>query len=530
MTQQACVISNLSLEFPTQILFNQLNFVLFSGQISALIGRNGLGKSLLFKLLNAQNDSKLAFSGQVAWNMPHDYLAQLQRLNAETIAGALEVEHLHFAFQRIENSTASFEDFDLVENCWELPAQWQHILLNAKLPTDLDFPVDHLSEGQKTKLALCRLFLKHDHYLLLDEPSNHLDASARTWLIESIQAHKAGVCMISHDRQLLNYAQHIYALTELGLQHISGNYQDYIRQYQLQLNALTQSIQQEKRELKQLKQQHQQTLLKAQKRTRKAIQLRESNSQAKILLDFKKEQAGQSFGKLKAQLVRQNEESYANLTEKQTQLEKIKPQKFAFHFSSTQSGEVLRLNDIQLPYPSQQKIKLAVYAGQKIHLKGQNGIGKSTLLKMIHQYEPMQDQNKSADIFRTGISVYLDQNFSLFNDELTVLQNLALFNGHLLEVEWRNLLGNLRIRREKSFLKFSQLSGGEKLKVALLALSHAQHNIDLLLLDEPDNHLDIESKELLAQALTQFKGAVILVSHDEYFVKQCGIFEEYLLN
>ena len=532
MTQQACVISNLSFEFPTQLMFDQLNFVLFSGQISALIGRNGLGKSLLFKLLHAQNNSEFAFSGNISWNIPHDYLPQLQRLNTNTIAHTLGVEHLHHAFLRIENNTATYEDYDLVEHCWDLPQQWQNILLNANLPTDLEFPVHQLSEGQKTKLALCRLFLKQDHYLLLDEPSNHLDASARQWLIESIHAHKGGVCIISHDRQLLQHAQHIFALSDLGLRHVSGNYDDYFEQYQLQLNALTQSIQQEKRTLKLQCQQQHETLMKTQKRQRKGIQLRAASSQAKVLLDFKKERAGHSFGKLKAQQVRQNEESYENLNEKQKQFEKIKPQKFEFHFHSTQSGEILRLNDVKIPYRPDLSIKFAVHMGEKLHLKGKNGVGKSTLLKMIHQHEHgiIQNHLQNADVFKIGQSIYLDQNFSLLDDELTVIENLTRFNPNILEVEWRGLLGQLRIRREKSLLQIAQLSGGEKLKVALLAISHAQQNVDLLLLDEPENHLDIESKALLAQAISQFKGASILVSHDDIFVDQCGIIDEYILN
>lgn len=180
---------------------------------------------------------------------------------------------------------------------------------------------------------------------------------------------------------------------------------------------------------------------------------------------------------------------------------------------------------MKLPYASQQKIKLSLQAGEKNHLKGANGIGKSTLLKHIVQH--VNNFEVSPEIYFSGNVLYLDQNFSLLNDELSVLENLARFNSTLLEVEWRNLLGQLRIRREKSLLKLAQLSGGEKLKVALLAISHSQENIDLLLLDEPENHLDLESKQLLAQAIQQFQGAIILVSHDDYFVEQCGICSEY---
>lgn len=211
------------------------------------------------------------------------------------------------------------------------------------------------------------------------------------------------------------------------------------------------------------------------------------------------------------------------MQEKQLKFEKIKPQKFEFQFKTSKQGEILRIYDLQLPFGSTQKINFFLNAGNKIHLKGENGIGKSTLLKCI------QENSQDSHIYKSGNSLYLDQNFSFLNDELSVLDNLARFNSNILEVEWRNLLGQLRIRREKSLIKLAQLSGGEKLKVALLVISHSQQNIDLLLLDEPENHLDIESKQLLAQAIIQFQGAVILVSHDHLFAEQCGIQEEYLL-
>lgn len=262
--------------------------------------------------------------------------------------------------------------------------------------------------------------------------------------------------------------------------------------------------------------------MKAQKRQRKGAQLRDSNSQAKILLDFKKEQAGQSFGKLRTQQLRQMDDSQHDLQDKQSKLEKIKPQRFEFQLHNTRKGEILRINDLRLPYASTQKIKFSLRAGEKIQLKGANGIGKSTLLKMITHHQTLE-------IFFNGACLYLDQNFSLLNNDLTVIENLAMFNPQIAEVEWRKLLGQLRIRREKALFKLGQLSGGEKLKVALLAISQAANGVDLLLLDEPENHLDIESRILLAQAIEQFKGAVILVSHDAFFVEECGINEAYLL-
>lgn len=522
MTKTACIISQLSLDFPDKSMFNHLDFTLYAQQTSAIIGRNGFGKSLLFKILHFQSTSALPYMGQVSWHTQHEYLPQIHRLDASNIAEALNVDTLYFAFKRIQQNTATYEDFDLVENQWHLPQHWNQQLSEANLPTDLEFPIQQLSEGQKTKLALCGLFLKKDHFLLLDEPSNHLDAKAREWLISCIRTHTAGVCIISHDRQLLNQVQHIYALNEHGLQHITGNYADYIHQYQMQTSALQQTIQHEKRHVKQLKQQQHAQQLKVQKKQQQGQKLRDSHSQAKVLLDFKKEQSGQSLGKMKTQQQRHMQEAQVSLKDKQMAWETIKPQKFEFQFKFSKQGEIFRIDRLNLPYTQVQPIQFSLHAHQKIHICGENGIGKSTLIQMIHH-------KTSSKIFFSGQSLYLDQSLSLLNDELSILENLNQFNPALLTVEWRNLLGQMRIRGDKATLLVSALSGGEKLKLLLLGLSQSQQHIDLLLLDEPENHLDIESRDLLAHAISSFAGAVILISHDAFFVKQCGITDRYVI-
>lgn len=517
----ACNIRQLSLEFPNKTMFCELQFNLVQRQISACIGRNGLGKSLLMQILHLQHDSKLPFEGQIAWQIPHAYLAQRHRVHDKTIADALGVAPLHQAFERIDAGSASFEDFDLVENHWHLPAQWQAQLSHAQLPQDLNFPTALLSEGQKTKLALCALFLKPDHYLLLDEPSNHLDAESRIWLIDCLKAHPAGALIISHDRTLLQHVQHIYALNEHGIQHISGNYADYAQQYALQSEALERQNDQQKRELKQLKIKQHENQMKAQKRERSGKQLRASNSQAAILLDFKKEQAGQSLSAVQKQLQKQMEDKQAQLRSSQLQLERIKQQLFYFQHHAVKTGEILRIRQLQLPYGAAKELHFALNVGEKIHLQGHNGSGKSTFLKLLHN--TASSGLKHKDIYTAVRTLYLDQNFSDLKPELSVLENLSAFNTDIPAEEWRNQLGQLRIRGGKAEQLLKKLSGGEKLKVALLGLNFWPENIELLLLDEPENHLDIESRELLAQAIRQYTGAVILVSHDADFVQQCGI-------
>ncbi len=149
-----------------------------------------------------------------------------------------------------------------------------------------------------------------------------------------------------------------------------------------------------------------------------------------------------------------------------------------------------------------------------------------TLLKQIVQsaVAPTDEISLFVNCF------YLDQNFSFLLDHLSAVENLRNINPDISELEWRNLLGQLRLRGEKGTYPLAQLSGGEKLKVALLGLSHAETMPELLLLDEPENHLDIESRELFANAISSYKGAVLLVSHDLAFVEKCGIHESIYLN
>ena len=523
MTQQACIVSNLSLELAQHKLFDQLSFQLPLQQFCGLIGRNGQGKSLLMSLLQGQSN-ELAYSGQISWQCPHQHLAQLQRIQAKTIAQALDIEDLYQCFERIQQGTASFNDYDRVEHLWHLPTEWQQLLESAGLPTALDTPTQYLSEGQKTKLALCRLFLLKDHYLLLDEPSNHLDIQGRQWLIDQMAQHPTGGLMISHDRQLLSHVQGIFALNQLGLQYYGGNYALYQQQHQLQVEALSHAVQQEKRELKQLKEQQHQSQMKAQKRKKTGEKLRASGSQAPILLDAKKEQSEQSLSHLRKQQSKQLADAKDELQQKQTQLEHLKSQSFEFTQTSGKSGEILRCQQLQLTYAKTQPIDLALTVGEKLHLIGANGTGKSTLLKTLQGLIPPL----AGEIYCKVSAVYLDQNLSLLNENLSAVEYLCGIDSNLNEQQARTLLGNLQIRRDKALSPLTKLSGGERLKVALLGLK--QQAVELLLLDEPENHLDIESRELLAQAINSFNGAVILVSHDESFVEECGIHESYVLS
>ncbi|TCM59281.1 ATPase subunit of ABC transporter with duplicated ATPase domains [Acinetobacter calcoaceticus] len=524
MTSTACVISHLSLELNQGPLFQDLNFQLPLKQFSALIGRNGQGKSLLLSRLAENPDLAVPFRGDVHWQVDYATLSQLQRISGQSIADALGVTALAQCFARIEQGLGEVDDFNQVEGLWHLPAQWQQMLSNALLPTELDFPIAQLSEGQKTKLALCQRFQLKDHYLLLDEPSNHLDHAGRQWLIQQILQHPMGCLVVSHDRELLQHAEQIYHLDAQSIQRHSGNYADYMQQHQRELNALQQRVAQDKRELKQTQLQQQQSMAKAASRQQTGEKIRKSGSQAKILLDFKKEQAQHSSAGLATQFHKQLQSATASLAEHQQQLDKTKAQRFELGFArSAHQGEILRLTRLTLPHIATQSIDFALSVGEKLHLVGANGIGKSSLLQLIHHQLPPA----KGEIFKATASLYLDQRFSFLNTEQNAIDNLSRLHPALTELEYRRLLGQLRLKGDKGLLPLKYLSGGEQLKVALLAISQMSADIGLLLLDEPENHLDIESRQLLADAIAVFPGTVILVSHDRHFVAECGIEQSY---
>ena len=520
MTQQACIIQQLSLDIHSKNIFDQLHFNLPIQQCTGLIGRNGQGKSLLMQCL--AQVSKFSFIGQIHWQCPVAYLSQFNRLRGNTIAQVLDIEDLVDAFKRIENNTASFQDYDLVEDKWHLPYEWQQQLEQAGLPLDLNFSVHLLSEGQKTKLALCRVFALKDHYVLLDEPSNHLDCVSRKWLISCLKAHTMGSLIISHDRLLLDEMQHILEFNEFGISHFSGNYTHYAKQSALQRHALEQDIEQEKRQLKQQVVQQHQILMKNQKRQASANKKRKTGSQAKVILDFKREQATQQSGQLIRQQQRQLHQEQLSLCNKKQRLETVKSQQFEFSSAVQKSGEILRLANTPHPYLQNAHFNFSLQSKEKIHLVGENGSGKSTLLRILSR----DSSNENHDSLSLSRSLYLDQNFSFLDQRLSALENLMDLNPDQTAEFWRNLLGQLRLRGDKVLQPLSELSGGEQLKVALIAMAHPLNSIDLLLLDEPENHLDIESRELLAKSIQSFNGAIILVSHDDYFVKQCGIIHE----
>lgn len=511
----ACHFSQLNIEFNQTALFPPLSGTL-SCKKNALIGHNGRGKSILMQLLAQVLPPT---QGSVHWNMPFIHINQLTRLTGETLIDALGITGLYHAFSRIESGNGSQRDFEQVDDKWHLPSQWQRLLDSARLPISMDTPIAHLSGGERTRLALCRAFLQQDSFLLLDEPDNHLDATSRQWLSQKLTEHRAGSLVISHNRALLNEMDTIFELTEKGLQEYGGNYGLYDTQKNFEIAAIDAQAERLEKRINQEKKQQQATLQKAAQRKKQGEKIRYGGSQSLLLLDMQKNRAEKRQSNVADRHQRVMDNLQGQQQENQEKIHHTKQQKMIIDYQSEGKKVTVFASDLCLPYGHLSPLSFTIYSGEHWHIQGDNGCGKSTLLKVLAGHLHAQ----SGESRLSGHFCYLDQHLNLLDKTLPVGEALHQYQPSFTVEQWRTQLGMLRIRGDKSLLPLQQLSGGEQLKATLLALTHSPNPPAILLLDEPDNHLDLESKQLLENLLSNYQGTLLLVSHDDVFIERCNI-------
>ena len=503
--------NNLYKSFGIDSILENICFTVNEGDKIGIIGINGTGKTTLMKIISGEygydegdiytsKDCEIGYLQQntnfLSNNTILEEVLEIFKPLIDMENYLRELEH-RIAEEGSKNNSPileklmndyshTLEDF-ASKNGYGYKSEAKGVLKGLGFKDeDMNKPINILSGGEKTRVLLGKLLLKKPTLLLLDEPTNHLDSEAIEWLEFFLKQYKGTVMLISHDRYFLDQVvDRVFEIHNKKLKTYNGNYSKFIELSKIE----------------------------------KELELKRYEDQQK---DLKKQE--ESIERLKSY---GREKHLKRARSKEKALEKVdvldKPEayrkkaKIQFNPSISSGNDVLHVNNLSMAYDERvlfKGVNFDIYRGEKVALIGPNGIGKSTLFKII-----MKELTPICGDFKLGTNVnvsYFHQEQKTLNLDNTIIDEIWDSNEKLTQTEIRNMLGSLLFEDEEVFKKISTLSGGERARIAILKLILSKANF--LLLDEPTNHLDIDSKEVLEEALENYTGTIFTISHDRYFL------------
>ncbi|WP_429198460.1 ABC-F family ATP-binding cassette domain-containing protein [Luteibacter sp. W1I16] len=488
----------------------------FDGRHTGLVGGNGVGKSVLARILAGRQEPT---RGRCIRAASIHYLAQRVTDDpAESVASLAGVDDTIAALERIEAGSTDQRDFDTVGDRWTVREQLRDALDAAGLAhVDARGPAHALSGGEAMRVALLGSRLRDADYLILDEPSNHLDNESRTALMQWLQGWQGGLLVISHDRRLLGQMERIVELSSQGLRSYGGDYAFYEQVRREERQAAERVLEARRIERKR----GEQALREQQERQarRQAQGQRDASlaNQAPILLGGRKSRSEGSAGKLKRRQDDTRDALSQKVAEAARQVEgTVSLAVLAPNATHVSRRRVAVLERAELPFVrgGARMIDLVLTGGQRVGVVGPNGSGKSTLLQVLAG----RMGHRSGRVDVPVASAWLDQRLSTLDPRRAVIEHMREANPAVGEDTLRLRLALLGLDAGKIAVPAGELSGGERLKAALALTLVADPPPQLLLLDEPGNHLDLASLEALETMLDQYDGALVVVSHDEVFL------------
>ncbi|RAL22024.1 ABC-F family ATP-binding cassette domain-containing protein [Thermoflavimicrobium daqui] len=494
----------------TEVL-NQINLQVRENERVGLVGANGAGKTTLLKIITGEiqpddgeiilskkarigylaQNSKLD-SSKTIWDELNQVFSDLKQMEADLrqLENKMGQEHI-FSNEKLYQKT--LEKYASLQEAYEEKGGYSY---EARIRGTLHglgighldphtTRIHELSGGQKTRVALAKMLLEEPGLLILDEPTNYLDIAATEWLEHTLSNYKGAVLLVSHDRYFLDrLVSVIYEIEQHQATRYVGNYTDYMVQKEERIHAQLKAYEEQQVEIKKMED-------FIQKNIARASTTKRAQSRRKTL-------------------------------EKMERLEKplIQNKQAAIRFDTAVSSgkQVLEVKDLSVGYekPLLKNLSFRLERGEHVAIIGPNGIGKSTLLKTLVGHLPSLDGE-----MKWGVQVqmdYYDQEQKELNPEKQVIDEIWDYHPHLDQTTIRSYLGQFLFSGEDVFKKVSDLSGGEKARLSLLKRLLNQANF--LLMDEPTNHLDMFSKERLEQALENFPGTLLFISHDRYFINR----------
>lgn len=516
-------ISNGAVAFGDDVILHSIDFEIRNTEKIAIVGRNGCGKTTLLKLISGEvemekldsdesafiakaGNPEIGYLKQIAFDDPDVTLEQevrkcfvkMDERKAELARAAAELEH-DYSDEKVARYTAMEEAFK-DDGGYYYEKEYEVMIRKFGFSDDeRKKPIRDFSGGQQTKIAFIKLLLSKPDILLLDEPTNHLDVTTIEWLEGYLKSYPKAVVVVSHDRMFLdNVVDVVYEIEYGTARRYPGNYTNFIARKKENYDKQMKDHIAQQKEIERLQR----------------MVTRFKGKPTKTAMAQSKQKAIDRMVIIEAPDKYDNKTFHANFQpEKET------------------GNDVLYTSELAIGYDHPLSVvSLDLKRGEKLGILGGNGLGKSTFLKTIVGKIPALSGEYR---FGTNVQIgYFDQQMAMYTSNKTVLDDFWDEYPLLTETEARNALGAFLFSGEDVFKNVNMLSGGEKVRLALCKILKTRPNV--LVLDEPTNHMDIVGKETLESMLKDYKGTLIFVSHDRYFVKKVAtqllVFEDGTTN
>lgn len=491
------------------MILEDVSFSVNKGDRIGIVGPNGAGKTTLLSILSGEagpttgnfyvrngytvgylkqrnhffSEGTVLREAEKTFTRFHEMEKEIHRLE-EAIS-----DHEHPDFNRnLEQYTALMEKYK-EQGGYTYKSELKSVLRNMGFgESEYDKKISMLSGGERTRLAMACMLLKQPDILMLDEPTNHLDLRMLEWLEQYLKAYKGTIIVVSHDRYFLDQlVNRIFEVSQCHLTDYRGNYSEYLIKHEERMEVALREYEKQQKEIE---------------------------KQEEIIRRFK----GHGTEKL-VNRAKSREKRLAHMEVKDRPVTENNRMKLTFHSEYKSGNDVMLAEDLEKSFGERKlfdHVSFDIKKGERICIIGDNGVGKTTLLRIL-----MGKEQADRGYLKIGHNVnfgYYDQGQLLLDENETVLGEMKNAYHLYTDTEMRSILGRFLFRGDDVFKQIRSLSGGEKAKLSLLKLMLSGANT--LILDEPTNHLDIDAKEVVEDALLDFEGTLIIVSHDRYLLQK----------